>query len=162
MFLGKIAFQALLVTAHSPPLALKNLKSNDYDAVYFPGGAGPVFDLAGHPEVSRLTKSFYKENKIIAALCHGPAALAYVTLDNGKRLIEGRKLTGKSNAEEPEWAENWYPFLIENRFNKYGSFYSAAKPKEPYIVYDYPLLTGQNPQSTALLSEKLVNLLTNK
>ncbi|TQV88554.1 type 1 glutamine amidotransferase domain-containing protein [Aliikangiella coralliicola] len=145
----------------STPKSLKSINSDEYEAIYFPGGAGPVFDLAGHPEVSRLVNAFHQENKIIAALCHGPAALTYVKLKNGKRLIAGLRTTGKSNAEEPRWAEDWYPFLIEDKFKELGSKYSSGKPKQAYIVYDFPLLTGQNPQSTALLSQKLVSLLRN-
>lgn len=143
----------------STPKPLKNLVSEDYIAVYFPGGAGPVFDLAGHPEVNRLVNAFYQQDKIIAALCHGPAALVDVVLNNGKRLISGLKTTGKSNAEESSWAKSRYPFLIENKFQAYGSQYSSGKPKEAYVVYDFPLLTGQNPQSTALLSKNLIDLL---
>jgi putative intracellular protease/amidase len=143
------------------PQPLKSIRSKDYEAIYFPGGSGPVFDLAGHPEVNRLVLEFYNENKIIAALCHGPAALTYVKLPNGERLITGLNITGKSNAEEPESAENWYPFLIENRFKAYGSNYSSGGPNQAYIVYDEPVLTGQNPQSTSLLSNKLINLLSN-
>lgn len=145
----------------SRPKPLTSINSQAYKAVYFPGGAGPMFDLVGHPEVNRIVNDFYREDKIIAALCHGPAALTYVKLPNGNNLIAGKKMTGKSNAEESSWAKMRYPFLIENKFQELGSKYSAAKPKAAYVVYDYPLLTGQNPQSTTLLSTQLVKLLNN-
>jgi putative intracellular protease/amidase len=152
-----------IVPQISNPMALKNVDSHGYRAIYFPGGAGPMFDLQGHPEVNRLVKEFYKDKKIISALCHGPAALTFVTLDNGKNLISGMKITGKSNAEESSWARQNYPFLIEDKFKSLNSIYTSAKPKGIHVVYDFPLLTGQNPQSTDLLSQKLVQLLlTNK
>ena len=144
----------------STPKPLKAVKSENYLAVFFPGGAGPVFDLPGHPQVNRLVNEFYDDEKVIAALCHGPAALAYVDLENGKRLIAGLKTTGKSNAEEFDSADSWFPFLIEDRFKQSGSAYSAAAPKTPYIVWDFPLLTGQNPESTTLLTNKLIALIS--
>jgi len=143
------------------PRHLRHIESKDYLAIYFPGGAGPMFDLVDHPEVNRLVKAFHQEDKIIAALCHGPAALTYVTLENGEPLLSGLKITGKSNAEESFWARQRYPFLIEDKFKALGSHYSAAEPKEAHIVYDSPVLTGQNPQSTALLSKELIKLLKN-
>ena len=94
------------------PQSLAKLDHADFDAIYIPGGSGPMFDLYNHPTVNIFIKDLYQTNKPIAAVCHGPAALAGVRLDNGNLLIEGKKITGKSNAEEDEWARKNYFFML--------------------------------------------------
>ena len=141
------------------PSALSQLEANAFAAIYVPGGAGPMFDLYNHPTVNRFIAEMYENNKPVAAVCHGPAALGGVKLKDGSLLIAGKKITAKSNAEENDWARENYPFLLEDQLQKLGASFSAAAPQEPLVVVDGLLITGQNPASTIPLSKKLVELL---
>lgn len=141
------------------PIALANVDTKNYDAVYIAGGAGPMMDLYDHPQIQRIVSTMYVANKVISADCHGPAALAAVTLPNGEFLVKGRHLTAKSNAEEGRWANNNYPFLLENRLKENLAIFSAAKPRQPWVVQDGNLLTGQNPASAAPMTTKLIAML---
>ncbi|MEM7705890.1 MAG: type 1 glutamine amidotransferase domain-containing protein [Pseudomonadota bacterium] len=142
------------------PLSLKVIQPQDYQALYVPGGAGPMFDLYDHPEVNRITAALFEEGKPVAADCHGPAAFAGVRLSNGVLMVRGKKLTAKSNAEEGEWARKNYPFLLEDKFNELSAHFSAAEPYQPWVVRDGNLLTGQNPASAAPLARVLVDMLS--
>lgn len=84
----------------------------------------------------------YLENKPVSADCHGPAALAGVKLPNCEFLVKGKKLTAKSNAKKGKFGRAHYPFCLEDKFNKIGAFYSAAAPREPWVVRYGNLLTG--------------------
>jgi len=156
------SYRAQLEHQLAKPLALIDVDTNNYDAVYIAGGAGPMMDLYGHPQIQRIVSTMYMANKVISADCHGPAALAAVTLPNGEFMVKGKRLTAKSNAEEGSWAKNNYPFLLENRLKKNQALFSAAKPKQPWVVQDGNLLTGQNPASAALMTEKLIAMLHDK
>ena len=144
----------------SNPLPLANIDTKNYDAVYIAGGAGPMMDLYDHPQIQRIVSTMYMANKVISADCHGPAALAAVTLPNGEFMVKGKRLTAKSNAEEGSWARSNYPFLLENRLKKNQAIFSAAKPKQPWVVQDGNLLTGQNPASAAPMTKKLIAMLS--
>ena len=143
------------------PVALSALSTQDFSAIYVPGGAGPMFDLYDHPTVNRFIAKMYESKKPVAAVCHGPAALGGVRLSNGSLLIQGKKLTAKSNAEENDWAKENFPFLLEDQLDKLGASFSAAEPQQPLVIADGLLLTGQNPASTIPLSEKLVQMIQN-
>ncbi|MEX0298000.1 MAG: type 1 glutamine amidotransferase domain-containing protein [Kordiimonas sp.] len=154
------AYEALLASGDiSRPMKLVDVQVSDYAAVFVPGGWGPVFDLPNHPQVQRVLSEFYVQEKIVSAVCHGPAAFIGVKLPNGNPLIAGHEVTGKSNAEEGKWALKRFPYLIEDTFKKQGAVYSAAKPQKPYVVHDGFLLTGQNPASAKPLGDKLVEIL---
>lgn len=141
------------------PLALVDVDTQNYDAVYIAGGAGPMMDLYAHPQIQRIVSAMYVANKVVSADCHGPAALAGVTLPNGEFLVKGKRLTAKSNAEEGKWARSNYPFLLESRLKKNLAVFSAAPPKQAWVVQDGNLLTGQNPASAAPMTEKLIAML---
>lgn len=141
------------------PIALSQVIPNQYDAVYVAGGAGPMMDLYKHPQIQRIVGEMYMDNKIVAADCHGPVALAGVTLPNGEYMIKDKKLTAKSIAEESNWGKSNYPFMLESRLKEHQAIFSAAKPKQPWVVRDGNLLTGQNPASAEPLAEQLVQML---
>lgn len=143
----------------SKPIPLEQVNVSDYVAVYVPGGWGPVFDLAYHPQMQRILAGFYAEQKIVSAVCHGPAAFAGVTRADGKPLVAGLQVTGKSNAEEGARARRTLPFLIEDTFKAQGGQFSFASPNKPYVVHDGLVITGQNPASAVPFGHKLVEVL---
>lgn len=141
------------------PLALVDINTNDYEAVYFVGGAGPMMDLYEHPQVSRIVNEFNVQNKLISADCHGPVALAGVKLANGTLFVNGREMTAKSNAEESNWAKSRFPFLLEDKLGQNNAKFIAASPRQPHVVVDGNLITGQNPESAEPLAHELLKML---
>lgn len=129
-----------------------------YDAVFVPGGHGPMFDLANNPQAASLVASFFEAGKPVAALCHGPACLVGVRLADGKALVEGRRLTAFSDAEERQAGLDTYmPFLLETELRRAGARYEAAEPWQKKVVVDHNLITGQNPSSSAEAAENLIH-----
>jgi putative intracellular protease/amidase len=131
----------------------------DYDAIFFPGGLGPMVDIANDPEVKRAVERAWNGGKIIAAVCHGPAALLGAKREDGTPLIRGRKLTSFSNEEEAGYAQADVPFNLEDALRAEGAEYSSAAAWQEKIVVDGHLLTGQNPASSALLAKTIVEAL---
>ncbi len=142
---------------HAMPLSEVN--SLQYRAVYYAGGAGPMFDLVNNNQVQRITQEIYENGGIVSADCHGPAALLNVKLSNGKRLIEGRNITAKANIEEGRWARNTYPFLLEDKIAELGGNYSSAGKSRVHVVVDGRLITGQNPISAIPMAKALIKQL---
>lgn len=135
---------------------LSEVDVRDYDAVFVPGGLGPMADLANDPELKRALAQAWDAGMIVAAVCHGPVALLGVTLADGSPLIAGRKLTSFSNQEEAGYAQADVPFLLEDALRAEGADYSAAAPWQSRVVVDGRLITGQNPASATPLGEALV------
>lgn len=128
----------------------------DYDAIFFPGGLGPMVDIAKDADVKRAVLRAWNGGRIVAAVCHGPAAFLGVTLDDGTPLLRGRRLTSFSNAEEVGYAQADVPFLLEDALRESGAEYAAADPWTSKVVVDGRLMTGQNPQSGAALAQAMV------
>ncbi|PZQ27688.1 MAG: glutamine amidotransferase [Stenotrophomonas acidaminiphila] len=128
----------------------------DYDAVFFPGGLGPMVDITGNPEVQALVRRAWDAGKIVAAVCHGPAAFLGVTLADGTPLVRGRQVTGFSTAEEDGYARADVPFDLESTLREAGGVYEAAAPWQPHLRVDGRLITGQNPASGTLVGEAIV------
>jgi len=139
--------------------SLSEVQSWQYQAVYFAGGSGPMFDLIDNSQAQRITREIYENGGYVSADCHGPAALLNVKLSNGERLINGRKLTAKANVEEGRWARSNYPFLLEDKITELGGDYSAAGKSQKHVVVDGRLITGQNPASAIPMAEALVAML---
>jgi putative intracellular protease/amidase len=131
----------------------------DYDAVFFPGGLGPMVDIATDPEVKRVVARAWDAGRIVAAVCHGPAAFLGVTLADGTSLVRGRDLTGFSNAEEANYAQADVPFNLETALRAEGAEYQEADPWQSKVVVDGRLMTGQNPASSSALAEAIVEAL---
>jgi len=152
--------QSSLPEKLSNGMALSEVQSLQYQAVYFAGGSGPMFDLIDNEQAQRVTREIYENNGFVSADCHGPAALLNVKLSNGERLIKGKKLTAKANVEEGSWARSNYPFLLEDKISKLGGYYSSAGKSQEHVVVDGRLVTGQNPASAIPMAEVLVSLLS--
>jgi putative intracellular protease/amidase len=131
----------------------------DYDAIFFPGGLGPMVDIANNPQIQRAIERAWQGGKIVAAVCHGPAALLGVKLEDGTPLVQGRRLTGFSNAEELGYAQADVPFLLEDALRAEGAVYSAADVWQEKVVVDGRLMTGQNPASGGALAKAIVDAL---
>ena len=131
----------------------------DYDAIFFPGGLGPMVDIAHDPDVKRAVARAWDNGKIVSAVCHGPAAFLGVTLEDGTPLLRGRKLTSFSNAEEAGYAQADVPFNLEDALKAEGAEYSATDVWQAKVVVDGRLITGQNPASGTALAEEIVNAL---
>jgi len=140
---------------------LSEVKAEDYDAVFYPGGHGPLWDLASDRDSIRLIEDFYKQQKPVAAVCHGPAVLAEAKTPEGEALVKGRQVAGFTNSEEAAVAlTNVVPFLVEDRLKALGGNYTKAADWKPYVVRDGLLITGQNPASSEPAAEELLRLLT--
>jgi putative intracellular protease/amidase len=141
-------------------VSLKEVNHKDFAAVFYPGGHGPMWDLAVDKHSIRLIESFYRSSKPVAFVCHGPAALKNVKDEDGAPLIKGKKVTGFSNTEETAVKlEQIVPFLLEDMMKDNGAAYSKGADWTPYAVQDGLLITGQNPASSELVAEKLLALL---
>lgn len=131
----------------------------DYDAVFVPGGLGPMVDITGNPEVQDTVRRAWDAGLIVSAVCHGPAAFLGVTLDDGTPLIRGRRLTAFSDAEENGYADQDVPFDLEAALREEGALYEATEPWHSHLVVDGRLITGQNPQSGAAVGQALASAL---
>jgi putative intracellular protease/amidase len=141
---------------------LADVNQADYDALFYPGGHGPLWDLAENKNSNALIESFYTHKKPIAFVCHAPAVLKNVKA-NGDFLVKGKKLTGFSNTEEEVVGlTKIVPFLLEDALRANGAIYSKAADWNPYAVEDGLLITGQNPASSKLVAEKLLAQLNSK
>ena len=139
---------------------LADIKSDDYDALFYPGGHGPLWDLANDSVSIELIEAFNKQEKPIAFVCHAPAALKKVKKQDGTPLVSGKKVTGFTNTEEDAvQLTNVVPFLVEDMLKENGGTYSKAADWAPYAIKDGNLITGQNPASSELVAEKLLAFL---
>jgi len=144
--------------AHSIPLSDVNEK--DYDAVFYPGGHGPLWDLTNNEHSIKLIEAFWKEGKPVAAVCHAPGVLQFVKDAEGNSLVKGKKVTGFSNSEEEAvHLTNVVPYLVEDALRNLGGNYSKTEDWKSYSVQDGNLITGQNPASSEEAAEKLLSLL---
>jgi putative intracellular protease/amidase len=141
---------------------LSEVNQADYDAVFYPGGHGPLWDLAEDENSAALIASFYTNNKPVSFVCHAPAALKNVKI-NGEFLVQGKNVTGFSNTEEEVVGlTSIVPFLLEDVLQQNGATYTKAEDWHAYAVEDGLLITGQNPASSKLVAEKLLHQLHSK
>ncbi len=150
-FLASASYRRM---AHSRKLSEVDVR--DYDAVFFPGGLGPMVDITGNPQVQEVVRRAWDAGKIVAAVCHGPSALLGVKLGDGTPLVSGRKVAGFSTAEEDGYARADVPFDLEGALRAEGGLYESSDPWTPKLVVDGRLITGQNPQSGTLVGEAMV------
>jgi putative intracellular protease/amidase len=141
---------------------LSDVNEADYAAIFYPGGHGPMWDLATDLTSSALIEAFYTNNKPVAFVCHSPAVLKNVKV-NGEFLVKGKNVTGFSNTEEAAVGlTDVVPFLLEDALKANGATYSKVEDWHPYAVEDGLLITGQNPASSKLVAEKLLHQLNGK
>lgn len=153
----------VLIDKVANTLKLSGVKQEDFDAVFYPGGHGPLWDLATDKDSIQLIEAFYNHQKPIAFVCHSPAALVNVKAKNGEPLVKGKELTGFSNTEEEAVKlTNVVPFLLEDELKKNGALYSKGKDWAAYAKQDGLLITGQNPGSSEAVAKLLLKTLMGK
>ncbi|WP_142786153.1 type 1 glutamine amidotransferase domain-containing protein [Changchengzhania lutea] len=141
-------------------MVLAEVNPKDYDAVFYPGGHGPLWDLANDAYSITLIETFNKQNKPIAFVCHAPAALKGVKKEDGSPLVKGKKVTGFTNSEEKAVGlTDVVPFLVEDMLKENGGIYSKGDDWAVYTLQDGNLITGQNPASSEMVAEKLLAML---
>lgn len=134
--------------AHTSKLA--DVSGDGFDALFFPGGHGPLWDLAEDPHAITLIETMTAGGKIVSAVCHAPAVLKHTKSEDGLPLINNKKVTGFTNTEEAAvHLTDVVPFLVEDMLVKNGGIYSKGADWQPYVVTDGKLITGQNPASSA-------------
>ena len=139
---------------------LTYISAADFDAVFYPGGHGPMWDMLDNAISIALLEDFIKTDKPIAAVCHAPAALLNVRGKDGEYLVKGRRVTGFSNTEEEAVGlMDVVPFLLEDQLRERGAIYSKEDNWVPYVQVDGKLVTGQNPASSEPAAKELLKLL---
>jgi putative intracellular protease/amidase len=139
---------------------LSEVKAADYDAVFFPGGHGPLWDLTNDTNSIKLIQDFWFAKKPVAAVCHAPSVLLNVKDENGEPLVKGKKVTGFTNTEEEAvQLTKVVPFLLEDELKNKGADYSKKEDWASYVVKDGLLITGQNPASSEAAAKELLALL---
>ena len=140
----------------SKTIKLENIDHIEYDAVFYPGGHGPLWDLSENKNSISLIEDFYKNNKPVAAVCHAPAIFKHTKNTNGSSLVNGKKVTGFTNGEEEAvQLTSVVPFLVEDMLKNNGAIYSKKPDWNPYAIEDGLLITGQNPASSELVANLL-------
>ena len=139
---------------------LSTVSADDYDAVFYPGGHGPLWDLTNDADSINLIEHFWNSKKPVAAVCHAPAVLLNVKDDAGDLLIKGKNVTGFTNSEEEAVKlTEIVPFLLENELKSKGGIYSKKDDWASYVVTDGMLITGQNPASSEAAAIELIKIL---
>ncbi len=129
----------------------------DYSAIFYPGGFGLLYDLAINPFVANLSAQLYDNGGVIAAVCHGPAALLPITLRNGEKLLADKVVTGFTRAEEIAFGTiDKIPFVLERALRHEAKRYISVQPWDEFIIQYDRLITGQNPASAAAVGRALV------
>ena len=141
-------------------LKLSTLQAADYDAVFYVGGHGPLWDLAEDAYSIALIETMYAAGKPVAAVCHGPGVLRHPRRADGQPLVAGKKVTGFTNSEEAAvQLTDVVPFLVEDELKRLGGQYSQLADWQPYAVVDGNLVTGQNPASSVVVAQAVLKLL---
>ena len=149
---------AQAVLAHTGKLS--EVKAADFDAVFYPGGHGPLWDLAEDRHSIALIEQMIAAGKPVATVCHAPGVLRHVKGVDGKPLVNGKRVTGFTNTEEEAVGlTKIVPFLVEDMLKANGGEYSKLGDWQPYAITDGLLVTGQNPASSEAAAEALIKLL---
>lgn len=150
------ALQALLADTKK----VSEVSAKDFDAIFFPGGHGPLWDLYENAPSLQLIEDFWKTQKPVAAVCHAPAALLNAKAENGDPLVKGRQVTGFTNTEEEAVGlTQVVPYLLEDELKSRGGLFSKKEDWAVHVVQDGLLITGQNPASSEEAAQKLLKLL---
>jgi putative intracellular protease/amidase len=148
---------AQAILANTVPLS--TIRAGDYDAVFYPGGHGPMWDLAESEASIALIEAFYTAGKLVAAVCHAPAVLHRVTI-NGQPIVKGKRVTGFTNSEEEAvHLTNVVPFLVEDELKRLGGRFEKVADWQVLTIADGLLITGQNPASSGPAAAELINML---
>lgn len=147
-------------TALANTVKLSSISAEDYDAVFYPGGHGPLWDLAEDRDSIGLIEKLYAAGKPVSAVCHGPAVFRHTKTADGSPLVKGKSVTGFANTEEEAVGlTDVVPFLVEDELKNNGGLYSKGDDWQPYAVTDGNLITGQNPASSELVAKAVLQRL---
>lgn len=139
-------------------LRLEDVVSDGYDALFISGGHGTMFDFPDDPHLRRIVADFAETDRVIGAVCHGPAAFVNVVDGDGEPVVAGVRMTGFTDAEERETGlEDEMPFLLESRLRELGADFVAGEPWSDHVEIDETWVTGQNPQSSECVAEEFVH-----
>lgn len=139
---------------------LADVDMNDFDAIFYPGGHGPLWDLANDQKSIALIRTAYEQDKVIGAVCHAPAVFKNVEVKPGQNIVGGREVTGFSNSEEEAVGlDKVVPFLLEDMLKQNTATYTRGDDWAPHIVVDGKLITGQNPASSEGTAKAVVQAL---
>jgi putative intracellular protease/amidase len=142
---------------------LESVKAGDFDTVFYPGGHGPMWDLAEDDNSVKLIETMYRAGKPVALVCHAPGALRHVKAPDGRPLVQGKKVTGFTNTEEEAVGlTKVVPFLVEDELKAKGGIFSKAADWQPYVLTDGLLITGQNPASSGPGAKALLEMMSKK
>ena len=148
--------------AFSETAKLADMKAEGFDTVFYPGGHGPMWDLAESKDSIALIESFYNSGKPVAFVCHAPGVLRHVTY-NGAPLVKGKHVTGFTDGEEAEvQLTHVVPFLVEDELIRLGSIFEKVANWQPFSIVDGRLITGQNPASSTVTAQSLLKFLGEK
>jgi len=140
---------------------LSSVSADDFDAVFYPGGHGPLWDLAEDANSIALIEKMLAADKYVVAVCHAPGVLRHAKSPDGSPVVKGKKVTGFTNTEEEAAGlSKVVPFLVEDMLVDNGGHYSKAEDWKPYVVVDGLLITGQNPASSEPAAQALLKKLT--
>ncbi|MEO6925162.1 MAG: type 1 glutamine amidotransferase domain-containing protein [Rhodanobacter sp.] len=149
--------QALLANTHK----LQDVAKDDFDAVFYPGGHGPLWDLAENRDSIALIEATLAAGKPVVAVCHAPGVLRHAKSADGHSVVHGKSVTGFTNTEEEAVGlTQVVPFLVEDMLKQNGGRYSKAGDWEPYVITDGLLITGQNPASSEPAAQALLKMLS--
>jgi putative intracellular protease/amidase len=138
---------------------LSDMKSEDFDSIFYVGGHGPMWDLADNPDSIELIESFYNSGKPVAAVCHGPGVF-HRAMYRGEPLVKGKRVTGFTDGEEAAVnLTHVVPFLVEDELKRIGGKYEKAADWAPFAVVDGRVVTGQNPASSTAAAKALMEVL---
>jgi putative intracellular protease/amidase len=152
---------AKATTALNTTVKLADVAADDFDAIFYPGGHGPMWDLVDDAQSIALIEGFFAAGKPVGAVCHGPIVFANTKEGNGDYIVKGRKVTGFSNTEEEAVGlTNVVPNLLEDLLIERGGDYSKGDDWMPYAVQDANLITGQNPNSSVAVADLIVKALS--
>lgn len=141
-------------------IKLNDVSPDDYDGVFYPGGHGPLWDLAEDQKSIALIEAMNASGKVVAAVCHAPAVLRHAKTSDGSFLVKGKSVTGFSNTEEDAvQLSSIVPFLLEDELKAKGGNYSKTEDWHPHVVTDGNLITGQNPASSELVAQAMLEKL---
>jgi putative intracellular protease/amidase/catechol 2,3-dioxygenase-like lactoylglutathione lyase family enzyme len=146
--------------AFSQTAKLADMKAENFDTVFYPGGHGPMWDLAESPTSIALLEAFYNSGKPIALVCHSPGVLRHVTY-KGAPLVKGKRVTGFTNGEEEEMKlTKVVPFLVEDELLRLGARFEKLANWQPFFIVDGRLITGQNPASSTSTAQALLKFMS--
>jgi len=145
--------------AFANTVRLADVKAEDFDTVFYPGGHGPMWDLAEDPVSIALLESFYNSGKPIALVCHSPGVLRHVKYQ-GEPLVKGKHVTGFTNGEEEEMKlTHVVPFLVEDELLRLGAIFEKKANWQAFAITDGRLITGQNPASSTSTAQALLKFM---